>query len=278
MAAQPEVLTTLPDEDITELREALAHRLGDARADLRERLAAGYALGAIGDPRFERADGPHGPYLVPPLVEVPGGEYPIGMDEPIEWSGGTIRTHVSRHTVSVEPFSIGRYPVTNAEWARFIQSGGYDEERWWTTDASKAWRRGENTSAGIIENVLRWLEDFKAQPELVEELYQRGSWREEVYERWRRRLEMTQDEVQAHLDELYPSHRLTEPRFWRDSRFNAPNQPVVGISWVEALAYAHGSRRSPVPCSAFRQRSRSRPPHGGWRADPMPSATNSALC
>jgi formylglycine-generating enzyme required for sulfatase activity len=27
------------------------------------------------------------------------------------------------------------------------------------------------------------------------------------------------------------------PRFWEDERFNAPGQPVVGISWFAALAY-----------------------------------------
>ncbi len=29
----------------------------------------------------------------------------------------------------------------------------------------------------------------------------------------------------------------TEPRYWRDNRFSKLNQPVVGISWYEAVAY-----------------------------------------
>ncbi len=28
-----------------------------------------------------------------------------------------------------------------------------------------------------------------------------------------------------------------EPRYWQDEKFNLPNQPVVGISWYEAVAY-----------------------------------------
>lgn len=28
-----------------------------------------------------------------------------------------------------------------------------------------------------------------------------------------------------------------EPRFWHDARFNAPEQPVVGVNWFEAVAY-----------------------------------------
>ncbi len=31
----------------------------------------------------------------------------------------------------------------------------------------------------------------------------------------------------------------TEPRFWRNYNFNAPDQPVVGITWYEAVAYCH---------------------------------------
>ena len=34
-----------------------------------------------------------------------------------------------RHTVALSPYAIGRYPVTNAEYACFMQAGGYDEER-----------------------------------------------------------------------------------------------------------------------------------------------------
>ena len=30
-----------------------------------------------------------------------------------------------------------------------------------------------------------------------------------------------------------------QPRFWDDGRFNQPNQPVVGVSWYEAEAYAN---------------------------------------
>jgi formylglycine-generating enzyme required for sulfatase activity len=28
-----------------------------------------------------------------------------------------------------------------------------------------------------------------------------------------------------------------EPRFWRDSRFNKPNRPIIGLSWYECVAY-----------------------------------------
>lgn len=42
----------------------------------------------------------------------------------------------------------------------------------------------------------------------------------------------------AYLDYYQDNKPQTEPRLWKDSRFNGDQQPVVGISWYEALAYA----------------------------------------
>ncbi len=34
-------------------------------------------------------------------------------------------------------YKIGRYPVTNADFARFVAAGGYAERRWWTAEGWK---------------------------------------------------------------------------------------------------------------------------------------------
>ena len=136
-AAQPELMPLLSEDLLDDLRWALVERSRDPEADLRDRIACAYAVGELGDPRFERRTGPYGEYLMPPLVAIPGGVYPIGDDEPIEWPGGITTTHIPRHEVEIAPLEIGRYPVTNAEWECFMEAGGYEEERWWDTEAGR---------------------------------------------------------------------------------------------------------------------------------------------
>ncbi len=72
-----------------------------------------------------------------------------------------------------EPFWIGKYEVTNVEYERFVEAGGYNNEAYWTAEGW-AWRQGNN---------------------------------------------------------------ITVPRDYPD--FTAPDQPRVGISWYESVAYAN---------------------------------------
>ena len=118
-------------------------------------------LGRLGDPRVtvDLRIGEH-PEEHPGYVRVPAGKYFYGdKKEPF--------------TID-EPFLLSRYPVTNSQFAVFLESGGYGERRWWSDDG---WR---------------WLQEEK----------------------------------------------VSEPRFWRDAKWNAPNQPVVGVSFWEAEAFA----------------------------------------
>ncbi|MDQ6850888.1 MAG: ergothioneine biosynthesis protein EgtB [Actinomycetota bacterium] len=64
-------------------------------------------------------------------VLVPGGPFVLGVDatdEPF-----SLDNERPAHTVDVASFWIGRAPVSNAQWAEFIDAGGYNEPRWWST-------------------------------------------------------------------------------------------------------------------------------------------------
>ncbi len=241
-AAQAELRARLPEALLDELRWALVHRSRDVDADLRERIACGYAVGDLGDPRFARREGPHGAYLMPPLVAIAGGLYPIGDDEAIEWSvpgqSGTSAAHMPRHEVAVAAFEIGQYPVTNAEWACFMAAGGYEDERWWDTAEGRRWQRGELANEGAKANNRVWRRRFKDDPALFGQMEQEGRFPSaETLERWRGWLALDDEGFEAALAGQWQAKRETEPRLWRDGRYNHPSQPVVGVCWYEARAY-----------------------------------------
>jgi len=227
---------------LDDLRWALVGRSRDPEADLRYRIACGLAVGELGDPRFERRVGPFGEYLMPPMVEIAGGVYPIGDDELIHWimPGAGTETdgaHIPRHCVTIAAFRIGQFPITNAEWACFIAAGGYEDERFWDTPSGRAWRRGENTVAAIHLGIKWFFAECRKNPEVMVTLLDTAVWDEETYERTRRCLAMSDAELEAYLHERYPEARFSEPLYWRDDRFNNPAQPVVGVCWFEARAY-----------------------------------------
>ena len=71
----------------------------------------------------------------PPVeVLVPGGPFLMGSAE-----AASLDNERPAHEVEVPAFWIDAAPVTNAEYRRFVEDGGYDEPRWWAS-AGWAWR------------------------------------------------------------------------------------------------------------------------------------------
>lgn len=67
-------------------------------------------------------------------VQIPGGPVTVGRDD-----ASAIDNERDPHAVHVADFRIARYPVTHAQYARFIEAGGYREPRWWSA-AGWDWR------------------------------------------------------------------------------------------------------------------------------------------
>jgi formylglycine-generating enzyme required for sulfatase activity len=54
------------------------------------------------------------------------------------------KNELPRHRVYLDGYEIARYPTTNAMFARFIEDGGYDDERWWTEAIKDGyWKNGQ---------------------------------------------------------------------------------------------------------------------------------------
>jgi formylglycine-generating enzyme required for sulfatase activity len=226
-AASPEV--DAPPALVERLQTALLARLADPAADLRARIAAAEALGELGDPRFARRAGPHGPYLRPPLAPIPGGTVPIGDD------AGEYDDEKPAHKVAIAPFEIGVFPVTNAEYRLFMEAGGYADDRWWQTAAAEAWLKGEGSNEGVRQRARdeqNYLQDFS------DDVIRQQKVSPEQIEFWLWLKHASSNELERQYEEWYPSGKVyRQPEFWDDSRFNHPAQPVVGVSWFEARAY-----------------------------------------
>jgi iron(II)-dependent oxidoreductase len=62
-------------------------------------------------------------------VAVPGGEHVLGSDDQVAFR---FDNEKPPHSVTVEPFYIARAPVTNAEFAAFVEDSGYGTRAHWS--------------------------------------------------------------------------------------------------------------------------------------------------
>jgi ergothioneine biosynthesis protein EgtB len=92
-----------------------------------------------------RPDFPPLPSVTPaPMVDLAGGLVEIGHDG----DGFGFDNEYPRHKVWLAPFAIAPTLVTNADWQRFIDDGGYDAPALWLSDGW-AWRSNEGVTAPL---------------------------------------------------------------------------------------------------------------------------------
>jgi formylglycine-generating enzyme required for sulfatase activity len=132
LEGEPEVDDGVKPLVASALIESMTDNIDPAEA----RAQAGRTLARLGDPRpgvGVRSDG------LPDIVwcEVPAGRFLMGSTDEDEraWDG-----EKPQHTYEIEqPYAISRYPVTNVQYAAFVQAGGYVERRYWT-EVGWSWR------------------------------------------------------------------------------------------------------------------------------------------
>ena len=107
-----------------EIKPALVCLLGGSLPAV-ERAEAGRVLARIGDPRRE--------VLINEAMQfcrVPGGEFRMGDDKPVK--------------AKLPDYFISRYPITNAQYAVFMEADGYSKARYWKQAIKeKYWVKGQ---------------------------------------------------------------------------------------------------------------------------------------
>jgi formylglycine-generating enzyme required for sulfatase activity/ethanolamine utilization microcompartment shell protein EutS len=156
---------------------ALVETMQAAACPIRLRRNAGDHLGRLGWRPAPAADD---------LLLAPAGHEPTGLD--------TFRS------VPGLKLWIGKYPITNYQFARFIEDGGYDKPDYWS-DNGWAYRNGANPGVERIADKNR-----------------RDIYENQLANR--------------------PREKRSRPFYWNDTKWNSPLFPVVGISRFEAEAYS----------------------------------------
>lgn len=97
-------------------------------------------------------------------VALAGGRFRLGAERDAPF---VFDNEKWAHEVEIEPFAIDRVPVTETDFARFVDEGGYGERRLWS-DRGWTWRDREDASHPVY-----WRSDGA------------GGWECRVFDRWR---------------------------------------------------------------------------------------------
>ena len=66
----------------------------------------------------------------PDMVEIPGGIYELGFNG----KGFCYDNELPEHKTYLAPYRIDVFPVTNGDFAKFVESGGYGDYKYWLAD------------------------------------------------------------------------------------------------------------------------------------------------
>jgi iron(II)-dependent oxidoreductase len=162
------------------------------------------------------------------MVRVPAGRFEMGAPE----GGFAYDNERPRNVEDVAAFEIGRYPVTNGEYAEFIAAGGYLERGLWT-EAGWQWRVSEGLHAPQF-----WIAADEAAAPIEAELA-RDLTTADGLDAWRRRTSLGTFDI----DPLEPVIHVCAHEADAFARFAAARLPSE-TEWEKAAAWDPATGRS----------------------------------
>jgi formylglycine-generating enzyme required for sulfatase activity len=182
-----------------------------------ERVRGALALAGLGDPRLVTSEGTlRG--LTERMVVLPAGSFAIGS--PVGVGEGDERP---QRRFRFRPFAMAQHLVTNREFSDFLEyhnggrQGGYQDITFWESSEAKRWISGDADFLRELERT--WIMTVRT-----------------YHAKELRDGEIREEQLVSEARIRCATRR--EPFYWRSPRFSRANQPVVGVNWWEAKAYA----------------------------------------
>jgi len=188
---------------VDRIHQQLAILLEEGRFRLQERAKVADILGQLGDPRFDPKTCflpgrfHNAPERFLGFIHIPAGEFMMGSCH--DGNSYAWSDECPEHPLSLSEYWIARYAVTNAQYRCFLEAGGYSLHQYWLP-AGISWLKGGDADLGLV-----------------------GSF-------------VDKDTVLQWICKRTKEKR-SQPFFWDDPLRNLPTQPVVGVTWHEAMAY-----------------------------------------
>jgi formylglycine-generating enzyme required for sulfatase activity len=190
-------------------------------------------------------------FIEPDWVTIPTGTFRMGSsDEETErlrrYRLAPYPDEKPGHAVELtRSFSIGRFPVTVAEYRCFMDAGGYFQDNYWQGEAALRWLHGK---LNFQESYQYWVYvEQRKQAEAIlpklPRLVAEGAWTPAQARNLQATLAMSLEDLEKQWRSFENEKRdengqATRPWLWDERDYRNPSQPVVGVSWYEAQAYA----------------------------------------
>jgi formylglycine-generating enzyme required for sulfatase activity len=136
---------TFRDEQFEQMRERIMRAFDpeeQVSLPMRVRLEAADALGQSGDPRLDGEQ----------WVWMPAGAFLVGAQRKEAREAGydscALKNEGPCRKVMLPAFRVARFPVTVADYSRFIADSGYENAAYWRAGGFGEWKRPEHCGHG----------------------------------------------------------------------------------------------------------------------------------
>ncbi len=101
-------------------------------------------------------------YIIPPLCAIPAGEFLMGSDK--QKDPQAYDDELPQFTFTLEEYAIGKYPVTVAEYALFMQATHREAPENWDNQKQRPEHPVVNVSWEDVQAYAQWLSEVTGQP------------------------------------------------------------------------------------------------------------------